>query len=120
MVCDTLPSQDASTYQIWDAYLKKCMGYDPDTIVLETRSGVKVTMTQKWYTTHCHPKIHPHTKFWISTSNTIILETRSKVNVTVTQKCYVTLAHPKMHPHTKFGTPTSNYIGDMAWTRKRY
>ena len=38
---------------------------------LETRSEVKfkVTVTQLWYGTLCHPKMHPHTKIVIPTSN---------------------------------------------------
>ena len=31
MVCDTLPSQDASTHQIWNSYLKEYRRYAPDT-----------------------------------------------------------------------------------------
>ena len=99
-----------------------------DTIILKTRSEVKfkVTVTQLWYATLCHPKMHPHTKFEIPTSNnmryapdTIILKTRSEVKfkVTVTQLWYATLRHPKMHPHTKFEIPTSNNIRDMLRTR---
>ena len=30
MVRDTLSAQDASTYQIWDSYLKEYMRYAPD------------------------------------------------------------------------------------------
>ena len=30
MVCDTRPSQDASTHQIWDSYLKEYRRYAPD------------------------------------------------------------------------------------------
>ena len=74
---------------------------------LETRSEVKfkVTVTKLWYVTH-HPKLHPHTKFEIPTSNNmryapdrIILKTRSevKIKVTVIRKWYATLHHPKMH-----------------------
>ena len=53
---------------------------------LEIRSEVKfkVTVTQIWYGTLRHPKMHPHTEFEIPTSNnmryalnTIILKTRS-------------------------------------------
>ena len=60
---------------------------------LETRSEVKVkvTVTQLWYVTLCHPKMHPQTKFEIPTSNntryapdTIILKTRSEAKVTET------------------------------------
>ena len=36
-----------------------------DMIILKTRSEVKVTVTQKWYTTLRYPKMHPHTKFGI-------------------------------------------------------
>ena len=42
-----------------------------DKIILKTRSEVKVTVTQLWYPTLCHPKMHPHTKFEIPTSNNI-------------------------------------------------
>ena len=46
----------------------------------ETRSEVKfkVTETQLWYVTLCHPKMQPHTKFEIPTSNNIrdMLRTR--------------------------------------------
>ena len=95
---------------------------------LETRSEVKfkVTLTQLWYATLRHPKMHPHTKFEIPTSkkckryapDTIILKTRSevKVKVTMTQKWYATLRHPKMYPHTKIGIPTLKNIGDMDRT----
>ena len=47
MVRDTKSSQDASTRQIWDSYLKEYKRYVPDTIILKTRSEVKVTVTQK-------------------------------------------------------------------------
>ena len=42
-----------------------------DTIILKTRSEVKVTETQKWYVALRHPKMHPHTKFGIPTSKNI-------------------------------------------------
>ena len=129
MICDTPPSQDVSTHKIWNSYLKEYRRYAPDSMqFLETRSEVKskVTVTQLWYATLRHPKMHPHTKFEIPTSNnmryapdTIILKTRSEVKVTVTRKWYATLRHPKMHPHTKFEIPTSKNIGDMDRTRKR-
>ena len=72
----------------------------------------------------CHPKMQPHTKFGIPSSNNveknapsmIILKTRSEVKVTVTHKWYAKLGHPKMHPHTKFGIPTSknrSYVPDL-------
>ena len=107
MVCDTPSSKDTFTHQIWNSYLIEYRRYAPDSMqFLETRSEVKfkVTVTQLWYATLCHPKTHPHTKFEVPTSNnmryapdTIILKPRSEVKVTVT------LRHPKMHPHTKFG-----------------
>ena len=39
-------------------------------IILKTQSEVKVkvTVTRKWYATLCHPKMYPHTKFGIPTS----------------------------------------------------
>ena len=46
MVCGTWPSQDASTHQIWNYYLKEYRSYAPDLmLILETRSEVKVTVT---------------------------------------------------------------------------
>ena len=42
-----------------------------DTVFLEERSELKVTVTDKWYATICHPKMHPHTKFGIPTLNII-------------------------------------------------
>ena len=130
MVRNTLSSQDVFTHQIWNSNLKEYRRYTPDSMqFLETRSEVKfkVTVTQLWYATLRHPKMHPHTKFEIPSSNnmryapdTIILKTRSevKVTVTVTRKWYATLRHPKMYPHTQFGFPTSKNIGDMDQTRK--
>ena len=81
MVCDTLQSQDAFTHQIWNSYLIEYRRYAPDSMqFLETRSEVKfkVTVTQLWYATFRHPKMHPHTKFEIPTSNNIrdMLRTR--------------------------------------------
>ena len=121
MACDTMPSQDASTHQIWNSYLKEYKRYAPDTIILQTRSEVKVTVTRKWYFTLRHPKMHLHTKFGNPISKNIgdtlyapdskqFLETRSgvKFKVTVTQLLYETLCHPKMHPHTKSEIPTTN------------
>ena len=46
MVCDTPPSQDAYTHQIWNSYLKEYKRYAPNTIILKTRSAVKLTVTQ--------------------------------------------------------------------------
>ena len=74
MVCNTLPSQDAFTNQIWNSYLKEYRRYAPDSMqFLESRSVVKfkVTVTQLWYATLHHPKRHVHTKFEICTSNNI-------------------------------------------------
>ena len=39
--------------------------------ILKSKSEVKVTVTQGWYVTLHHPKMHPLTKFWIPTSNSI-------------------------------------------------
>ena len=129
MKCDTPSSQDAFTHQICNFYLKEYRRYAPDSMqFLETRSEVKfkVTVTQLWYATLRHLKMHPHTKFEIPTSNnmryapdTIIPKTWSevKVKVTVTRKWYMTLCYPKMHPHTKFGIPKSNNIRDMLRTQ---
>ena len=81
MVRDTLPSQDISTHQIWNSYLKEYRRYASDSMqFLETRSEVKfkVTVTQLWYGTLRHPMMHRHTKFEIPTSNNIrdMLRTR--------------------------------------------
>ena len=93
MACDTPSFQDAFKHKI---YLKEYRRYAPDSMqFLETWSEVKfkVTVTQLWYRTLCHPKLHPHTKFEIPTSHnnnkryapdTIILKTSSEVKVTVT------------------------------------
>ena len=58
MICDTLPSQDAYTHQIWNSYLKEYRRYTPDSMqFLESRLVVKfkVTVTQLWYATLHHP-----------------------------------------------------------------
>ena len=56
--------------------------------ILETRSEVKATVTQRWYVTLGHPKMHQHTKCGIPTSNDIrcatdkiIIKTSSEVTV---------------------------------------
>ena len=94
MVHNTPPFQDVFTQQIWNSYLKKLKRYASDTIILKTRSEVKVKVTQGLYVTLRHPKMQPHTKFEIPTSNhmryapeTIILKkkTRSKIKVNVTK-----------------------------------
>ena len=71
MKCDTLSSQDASTHQIWNSYLKEYERYAPNTTIRKTRSEVKATVTQKWYVVLCHPKMHLHTKFGIPNSKNI-------------------------------------------------
>ena len=79
MVCDTLPSQDEFTHQIWNSFLKEYRRYAGDSMqFIETRSEVKATVTQLWYATLRHPKMHPYTKFEIPTSNNMrdILKTR--------------------------------------------
>ena len=114
MVCDTLPSQDAYTHQIWNSYLKEYKRYVLDTLILKTWSvvKVKVTVTRKWLVTLRHPKMHLHIEFGIpisknrryAPSSMQFLETMSEVKckVTVTQLWYVTLCHSKMHPYAKF------------------
>ena len=91
MVSDTPPSQDASTHQIWNSYLKEYKRYAPDT-KREGRTDRRTDIV-----------------------NTI--KTKSEVKVTVTRKWYATLRHPKLHPNTKFGIPTSKNIGDIHRTR---
>ena len=87
MVCDIPPSQDASTHQIWNSYLKEYRRY---------------VLDRKW-------------DGWADI--VITIKTKAEVKVTVTRKWYAVLCHPKMHPHTKFGIPTSKNIGDMHLTR---
>ena len=66
MICDTPPSQDAFTHQIWNSYLKEYRRYAPDAMpILETRSDIQVTVTQGKYVTLRHPNMHAHTKFEI-------------------------------------------------------
>ena len=138
MVCNILPSQDASTHLIWNSYLKEYRSLTPDLMpTLEPRSEVKVTVTVKWNVTirhfemHLHTKLpskmHLHTKFGIPTFKNVRdvlqtrnLKTRSKVNVTVTRIWYVTLRHPKTHFHTKFRIPTSKNIRDMRQTQSSF
>ena len=74
MIYDTLSSQYAFTHQIWNSYLKEYRNMHKDSMhLLETRSEVKfkITVTQLWYVTLPHLKMHPHTKFEIPTSNYI-------------------------------------------------
>ena len=71
MVNDTPLFQDASTHQIRTSILKEYERYARDTIILKTRSEVKVTVGQKWYVTSRHPKMHLQTKFKIPISKNI-------------------------------------------------
>ena len=90
MVCDILPSQDASTHLIWNSYLKEYRSFAPDLMpILETRSEVKVTVTGKWNVTIRHFKMHSHTK-----------------------------SPSKMHLHTKFGIPTLKNVRDVLQTQE--
>ena len=45
MVHDTPLSKDESTHQIWNSSLKEYKRHARDTIILKTRSEVKVTLT---------------------------------------------------------------------------
>ena len=65
--------QRCFTHQIWNFYLKENKRCAPDTctIILKTRSEVKVTVTRKWYVTLRHPRMHLHTNFGIPTSKNI-------------------------------------------------
>ena len=47
MVQHTKPSHDALTHQIWNSLLKKYKRNAPDTIIIKTRSEVKVTVARK-------------------------------------------------------------------------
>ena len=74
MECDTASTQNAFTHKILNSYFKEYRRYAPDSLqFLETRSEVKfkATVTQLWYATLCHPKMHPHTKLEIPASNNI-------------------------------------------------
>ena len=60
MMCDIPPSQDKSTHHILNSYLKEYRWYAPDSMkIIEMRSEanvkVKVTVTQRWYTTLRRP-----------------------------------------------------------------
>ena len=126
MVHDTPLSQDASKHQNWNSYLKEYMRYARDTIILKTRSEVKVSDLKMVCDTPSSQDVFTH-QSWNSylkeyrryaPDSMQFLETKSEVKfkVTVTQLWYATLLHPKMHPHTKFEIPTSNNIRDMLWT----
>ena len=71
----------------------------------------------------CHdPKIYPHTKFGIPTSNHIQIcsgldlartETRGQGHSDL--ETVGDSPGPKMYRHTKYGTATINNIGDLLW-----
>ena len=128
MVHDTPVSKDATTHQIWNSSLKEYKRHARDTIILKTRSEVKVTLTLKMVCdTPSSQDVFTH-QSWNSylkeyrryaLDSMQFLETRSEVKfkITVTQLLYATLRQSKMHPHTKFEIPTSNNIRDMLRTR---
>ena len=68
-----IATRDAFTHQTGNFYLKEYKRCATDTIILKTRSEVKVTVTisRKWYVTLCHHRMHLHTKFGIPTSKNI-------------------------------------------------
>ena len=113
MVQDTQPSQDAFTNQIWDSLLQYYKRYAPDTIIIKTRSEVKVTVARKLYVRLHHPKMHIHSKFGIPTSKNIRDMLRTQKFLKQGQRSRsqrlkmvcVTLCHLKMHLDTKFGIP---------------
>ena len=128
MVHDTPLSQDAFTHKIWNSSLKEYKRYARDTIILKTRSEVKVTLTLKMVCdtlssqdVFTHQSWNSYLKEYrrYAPDSMQFLETRSEVKfkIKVTQLWYATLRQSKMHPHTKFEIPTSNYIRDMLWTR---
>ena len=133
MVCDILPSQDASAHLIWNSYLKQYRSFALDLMpILETRSEVKVTVTGKWNVTirHFDSRLG-QVKYFRSTTYAPdlmpILETRSEIKVTVTRKRNRTIRHSKMHSHTKlpskmhlhtkFGIHTLKNVKDVLQTR---
>ena len=71
----------------------------------------------------CHdPKIYPHTKFVIPTSNYIQICSGLDLGRTETKgqdhsdlETVVTCQGPKMYLHTKYGTAPINNIGDLLW-----
>ena len=54
-VHDTPSSQDAITHRIWD-YNNR---HAKETIILENKSEIKVTVIEKWFVTIRNPKIQP-------------------------------------------------------------
>ena len=67
-VCDTLWHKDVSTDKIWDSYLNN-MRYATDTIFLELKPEVMVTVIQKQCVTLHKLMMCPQTKFGIPISN---------------------------------------------------
>ena len=50
MMCDTPPSQDALTQQIWNSYLKEYRRYAPDSmqfLEIKSKAKFKVTVTDQ-------------------------------------------------------------------------
>ena len=73
MVCDTSESK-MHLHIEFGIPISKNKRYAPDSMqFLETRPEVKfkVTMTQLWYATLRHSKMHPHIKLEIPTLNNI-------------------------------------------------
>ena len=128
IICETPPSQNAYTLQIWNSYLQEYKRYAPNTKILKTRSEVKVTVTQNgmcdtpssqdafghqiW-----NSYLKEYRRYAPDTMQFLEILSEVKFKVTVTQLWYATLLHPKMHSHTKFEIPTSNNIRDMLRTR---
>ena len=83
-VCDTQRPQGVSSHQIWDPYLKQYWRYASDTIFLELKPEV---MDPKIVCNTQDPKVYPHIKFGIPTSNDIgdMLRTRIRLGRTDTQ-----------------------------------
>ena len=113
MVCDTPPSQDAFTHQIWNSYLIEYRRYAPDTMqFLETRSEVKVTVTQLWYATLSHHKTHLNTKFEIPTSNNIrdMLRTRDGRTDSAITTCLPKFLWGHKNKTSRVGPPLTNFL----------
>ena len=84
------------------------MRYTPDTIILKTRSEVKlkVTVTRKWYATLCHPKMYPHTKIGIPTSKNKGDMNRTQSGTDGRTGSAITICLPKYHWGHKKEAPT--------------
>ena len=73
MVCDNHHPKLHQYTKFWIPASSN-IGYAPYTIILETKSEIKVTVIQKWYIVYVtlhNPKIHTQTKFGIPTLNNI-------------------------------------------------